>query len=40
MMLQIGVPWFEPTVDTFTSGDSSATVTGNAVAVMATLDVL
>lgn len=36
----VGVPWFEPTVDTFKSGDSSATVTGIAVTMMATLDVL
>lgn len=36
----IGVPWFEPTVDTFKAGDSSAAVKGIAVTMMATLDVL
>ena len=36
----IGVAWHEPTVDVFKAGDSSATVTGIAVTMMATLDVL
>ncbi len=36
----VGVPWFEPTVDTFKAGDSSTTVKGIAVTMMATLDVL
>ena len=36
----IGVPWTEPTVDTFKDGDSTAAVTGVAVTMMATFDVL
>jgi len=36
----IGVPWAEQTVDTFKDGDSTVTVTGIAVTMMATLDVL
>ena len=36
----IGVPWTEPTVDTFKDGDSTMRVTGIAVTMMATLDVL
>ncbi len=36
----IGISWFEPTVDTFKAGDSSDVVTGIAVTMMATLDVL
>jgi putative NIF3 family GTP cyclohydrolase 1 type 2 len=36
----VGVPWFEPTVDTFKAGDSTDTVTGIAVTMMSTLDVL
>jgi putative NIF3 family GTP cyclohydrolase 1 type 2 len=36
----IGVPWHEPTVDVFKAGDSSAMVTGIAVTMMGTLDVL
>jgi len=36
----IGVPWTEPTVDTFKDGDSTARVTGIAVTMMATFDVL
>jgi putative NIF3 family GTP cyclohydrolase 1 type 2 len=36
----IGVPWHEPTVDVFKAGDSSTAVTGIAVTMMATLDVL
>jgi putative NIF3 family GTP cyclohydrolase 1 type 2 len=36
----IGIPWHEPTVDVFKAGDSSSTVTGIAVTMMATLDVL
>ncbi|MBN1398805.1 MAG: Nif3-like dinuclear metal center hexameric protein [Bacteroidetes bacterium] len=35
-----GVPWREPTVDVFKAGDSTAAVTGIAVTMMATLDVL
>jgi len=35
-----GVPWREPTVDVFKAGDSATTVTGIAVTMMATLDVL
>jgi putative NIF3 family GTP cyclohydrolase 1 type 2 len=35
-----GVPWRQPTVDVFKAGDSSAAVTGIAVTMMATLDVL
>jgi putative NIF3 family GTP cyclohydrolase 1 type 2 len=35
-----GIPWRSPTVDTFKAGDSSDTVTGIAVTMMATLDVL
>jgi putative NIF3 family GTP cyclohydrolase 1 type 2 len=37
---KIGISWFEPTVDTFKAGDSSDAVTGIAVTMMATLDVL
>jgi putative NIF3 family GTP cyclohydrolase 1 type 2 len=36
----VGVPWNEPTVDTFKAGDPQTTVTGIAVTMMATLDVL
>jgi putative NIF3 family GTP cyclohydrolase 1 type 2 len=36
----VGVPWHEPTVDTFKAGDPSTPVTGVAVTMMATLDVL
>ena len=36
----VGVPWTEPTVDTFKAGDPRAPVTGIAVTMMATLDVL
>lgn len=36
----IGVPWTAPTVDTFKDGDSTARVTGIAVTMMATFDVL
>ncbi len=36
----IGVPWTEPTVDTFKDGDSTARVTAIAVTMMATFDVL
>jgi len=36
----VGVPWQEPTVDTFKAGDPQTGVTGIAVTMMATLDVL
>lgn len=36
----IGVPWTEPTVDTFKDGDPATPVTGVAVTMMATFDVL
>jgi len=36
----IGVPWSEQTVDTFKDGDADTPVTGIAVTMMATLDVL
>lgn len=36
----IGVSWTEPTVDTFKDGDSTTAVTGVAVTMMATFDVL
>jgi putative NIF3 family GTP cyclohydrolase 1 type 2 len=36
----VGVPWPESTVDTFKAGDPNARVTGIAVTMMATLDVL
>jgi putative NIF3 family GTP cyclohydrolase 1 type 2 len=36
----VGVPWRTPTVDTFKAGDPSAPVTGIAVTMMATYDVL
>ncbi len=36
----VGVPWHEPTVDTFKAGDPNTPVTGIAVTMMATLDVL
>ena len=36
----IGVPWTEPTVDTFKDGDPETPVTGVAVTMMATFDVL
>src|SRR5712692_1345181 len=36
----IGVPWTEPTVDTFKDGDSTTRVTGVAVTMMATFEVL
>src|SRR5437762_656782 len=37
---QVGVPWQEKTVDTFKAGDPQTPVTGIAVTMMATLDVL
>jgi putative NIF3 family GTP cyclohydrolase 1 type 2 len=37
---QVGVPWRSDTVDTFKAGDPDAPVTGIAVTMMATLDVL
>jgi putative NIF3 family GTP cyclohydrolase 1 type 2 len=37
---QVGVPWQNDTVDTFKAGDPDAPVTGIAVTMMATLDVL
>ncbi len=37
---QVGVPWREPTCDTFKSGDPATPVTGVAVTMMATMDVL
>jgi len=37
---RIGVPWTEPTVDTFKDGDPATPVTGVAVTMMATFDVL
>lgn len=37
---QVGVPWTDPTVDTFKAGDPETPVTGVAVTMMATLDVL
>src|SRR6266852_3692278 len=36
----VGVPWTEPTVDTFKAGDPDTAVKGIAVTMMATLDVL
>ena len=36
----IGVPWKTPTVDTFKAGNPDTPVTGIAVTMMATLDVL
>jgi len=36
----VGVPWQEPTVDTFKAGDPQSHVTGIAVTMMTTLDVL
>jgi putative NIF3 family GTP cyclohydrolase 1 type 2 len=36
----VGVPWTEPTVDTFKGGNPDTPVTGIAVTMMATLDVL
>jgi len=36
----IGIPWKTPTVDTFKAGDPNTPVTGIAVTMMATLDVL
>src|SRR5258708_7265250 len=36
----VGVPWQEPTVDTFKAGDRQSQVTGIAVTMMTTLDVL
>lgn len=36
----VGVPWFEPTIDTFKAGEPTDTVHGIAVTMMATLDVL
>jgi putative NIF3 family GTP cyclohydrolase 1 type 2 len=36
----IGVPWTTPTVDTYKDGDSTTRVTGIAVTMMATFDVL
>jgi putative NIF3 family GTP cyclohydrolase 1 type 2 len=37
---EIGIPWHAETVDTFKAGDPSTPVTGVAVTMMATLDVL
>ena len=37
---QVGVPWREPTCDTFKAGEPAAPVRGIAVAMMATMDVL
>ena len=37
---QVGLPWEDGTVDTFKSGDPTAPVTGVAVTIMATMDVL
>lgn len=37
---QVGVPWREPTVDTFKAGDPDTPVTGIATTMMATFDVL
>src|SRR5207244_10434761 len=37
---QVGVPWQSDTVDTFKAGDPDTPVTGIAVTMMATLDVL
>jgi len=37
---QVGVPWTEPTVDTFKAGEPDTPVTGVAVTMMATFDVL
>src|SRR5437879_11974814 len=37
---QVGVPWQAKTVDTFKAGDPQTPVTGIAVTMMATLDVL
>src|SRR6266478_5735037 len=37
---QVGVPWQSDTVDTFKAGDPNAQVTGIAVTMMATLDML
>jgi putative NIF3 family GTP cyclohydrolase 1 type 2 len=36
----VGIPWTTPTVDTFKAGDPDTAVTGIAVTMMATLDVL
>jgi putative NIF3 family GTP cyclohydrolase 1 type 2 len=36
----VGIPWMEKTVDTFKAGDQQTPVTGIAVTMMATLDVL
>ena len=36
----MGVPWMDQTVDTFKDGDPDAPVTGIAVTMMATFDVL
>jgi putative NIF3 family GTP cyclohydrolase 1 type 2 len=36
----VGIPWMAPTVDTFKAGDPDTPVTGIAVTMMATLDVL
>ncbi len=36
----VGVPWKSETVDTFKAGDPNTRVTGVAVTMMATLDVL
>src|SRR5437867_5389635 len=37
---RVGIPWTEPTVDTFKCGDPDTPVKGIAVTMMATLDVL
>ena len=37
---EVGVPWHAQTVDTFKAGDPNTPVTGVAVTMMATLDVL
>src|SRR5258708_9375923 len=36
----VGIPWMTETVDTFKAGDAQTPVTGIAVTMMATLDVL
>lgn len=36
----VGIPWVEPTVDTFKAGDPDTPVTGIAVTMMATFDVI
>src|SRR5262245_20959683 len=36
----LGIPWHEPTVDTFKAGDPNTPITGIAVTMMATFDVI